>query len=39
MKKNIDIYKPKQANIIKLKEYLKKNDKVNIGDLLKTIQK
>ena len=24
MKKNINIYKPKQANIIKLKEYLKK---------------
>ena len=29
MKKDVNIYKPKQANIIKLKEYLKKlnNDK------------
>ena len=35
MKKDINIYKPKQSNIIKLKEYLKNSDKVNISNLLK----
>ena len=27
MKKDVNIYKPKEANIIKLKEYLKNSDK------------
>jgi hypothetical protein len=35
MKKDVNIYKPKEANIIKLKEYLKNSDKVNISNLLK----
>ena len=38
MKKDVNIYKPKEANIIKLKEYLKNSDKVNISNLLKHIK-
>jgi hypothetical protein len=39
MKKDVNIYKPKQANIIKLKEYLKKlnNDKSKISTNTKRI--
>lgn len=41
MKKDVNIYKPKEANILKLKEYLKKlnNGKTNISTNTKRIQK